>query len=68
MLRNAMQTGAMARPPSIPTILRTEVPITNEDDCARQGFIGDDQFAQFSAELHLIWFRSPRWDTRPALV
>jgi integrase len=51
LLRNAMRTAAHATPPLIPLSCIPRFPITNEDDCARQGFIGDEQFAQLAAEL-----------------
>ena len=51
LLRNAMRTAAHSTPPLIPEACIPRFPITNEDDCARQGFIGDEQFAQLIAEL-----------------
>ena len=46
-----MRTGAHASPPLIPESVIPRFPITNEDACARQGFLTDDQFDPLIAEL-----------------
>jgi integrase len=51
LLRNAMRTAAFSTPPLIPLSCIPRFPITNEDNCARQGFITDEQFTALAAEL-----------------
>jgi integrase len=51
LLRNAMRTAAMKTPPLIPLSCIPRFPITNEDECARQGFIDDPEFELLVAEL-----------------
>ncbi len=51
LLRNALRTAAQASPPLIPIASIPRFPITNEDSCARQGFITDAQFDALVAEL-----------------
>jgi integrase len=51
LLRNAMRTAAFSTPPMIPLSCIPRFPITNEDDCARQGFITDQEFESLITEL-----------------
>ena len=66
LLRNAMRTAAFATPELIPLSCIPRFPITNEDDCARQGFIGDEQFERLIAELpsYLVPITSVAYQTR----
>jgi hypothetical protein len=50
LLRNAMRTAAHSSPPLIPMHAILRFPITNEDECARQGFIDDAQFEKLILE------------------
>lgn len=54
LLRNAMRTAAFSTPPMIPLACIPRFPITNEDECARQGFITD-------AELDLLVVEVPSY-------
>jgi integrase len=51
LLRNAMRTAALRTPPMISMASIPHFPITNEDACARQGFITDAEFELLVAEL-----------------
>jgi integrase len=51
LLRNAMRTAAHNSPPLISLSCIPRFPITNEDACARQGFIDDPEFERLIVEL-----------------
>ena len=51
LLRNCLRTAAHSTPPLIPITAVPRFPITNEDDCARQGFLEDAAFERLIAEL-----------------
>src|ERR1017187_7796132 len=60
-----MRTGAHASPPLIPESVIPRFPITNEDACARQGFLTDDKFDLLIAELpgYLILITTVAYNT-----
>jgi integrase len=51
LLRNCLRTAARATPPLLSLTAIPRFPITNEDSCARQGFLEDDAFERLTAEL-----------------
>ena len=51
LLRNCLRTAAHATPPLLPESAIPRFPITNEDNCARQGFLEDSAFEKLIAEL-----------------
>jgi integrase len=65
LLRNAMRTAAKSTPPLIPISAIPRFPITNEDECARQGFITDQQFEALIAKLpsHLLPITTVSYNT-----
>jgi integrase len=51
LLRNCLRTAAHSTPPLLPLTAIPRFPITNEDGCARQGFLEDVAFDRLIAEL-----------------
>ena len=51
LLRNCLRTAAHSTPPLLPVTAIPRFPITNEDACARQGFLDDAAFEKLIAEL-----------------